>query len=160
MIPSKRGCHQMLTRSKERFDLIVKDAAPEMRNNLVQVTKFQAGQHCKTWVVGKWMTAQEQSWAPPKTHFHQFVVPAMRETRRDCTYGKLAGLHLPLTRTEGMNSCELTMPRGVVHACHAGGLVHALEGWQHHEVGSIDVDRIDLVWNTALRHGFRALDYT
>lgn len=45
------------------------------------------------------------------------------------------------------------MDRGVVHACHAGGIVHLLEGWEHHEVGAIDVDQIDVVWNAALKHG-------
>lgn len=49
---------------------------------------------------------------------------------------------------------QMTMPRGVVHACHAGGLVHALEGWNHHEVGAIDVNRIDKTWAAALKHGF------
>lgn len=47
------------------------------------------------------------------------------------------------------------MERGVVHACHAGGVVHSLEGWTHHEVGAIDVDRIDVVWKAALKHGLR-----
>jgi predicted amino acid dehydrogenase len=47
------------------------------------------------------------------------------------------------------------MDRGEVHACHAGGVVHLLEGWAHHEVGAIDVDRIDLVWNAALKHGLK-----
>lgn len=50
---------------------------------------------------------------------------------------------------------QMTMPRGVVHACHAGGLVHALEGWEHHEVGAIDVSRIDQTWAAALKHGFK-----
>ncbi|MFS7910026.1 hypothetical protein Hanom_Chr02g00101451 [Helianthus anomalus] len=56
---------------------------------------------------------------------------------------------------QGLGACEYTMERGVVHACHAGGLVHLLEGWTHHEVGSIDVDQIDLVWEAARRHGFK-----
>lgn len=47
------------------------------------------------------------------------------------------------------------MGRGVVHACHAGGVVHFLEGWKHHEVGAIDVDQIDVVWEAALRHGLK-----
>ena len=50
---------------------------------------------------------------------------------------------------------QYTMGRGVVHACHAGGLVHFLEGWEHHEVGAINVDRIDVVWEAALRHGLK-----
>ena len=50
---------------------------------------------------------------------------------------------------------QYTMSRGVVHACHAGGVVHYLEGWTHHEVGALDVDRIDLVWEAALKHGLK-----
>lgn len=50
---------------------------------------------------------------------------------------------------------QYTMSRGVVHACHAGGVVHLLEGWTHNEVGAIDVDRIDLVWEAALKHGLK-----
>ncbi|CAN6449648.1 unnamed protein product [Victoria cruziana] len=56
---------------------------------------------------------------------------------------------------EGLGHCEYTMGRGIVHACHAGGLVHLLEGWQHHEVGAIDVGKIDFVWDCALKHGLR-----
>ena len=52
---------------------------------------------------------------------------------------------------------QYTMERGVVHACHAGGVVHMLEGWKHHEVGAIDVDRIDLVWEAAMRHGLSSV---
>jgi predicted amino acid dehydrogenase len=41
-----------------------------------------------------------------------------------------------------------------VHACHAGALVHALEGWKHNEVGAIDHTRIDATWDAAMKHGF------
>lgn len=50
---------------------------------------------------------------------------------------------------------KYTMGRGVVHACHAGGVVHFLEGWKHHEVGAIDVDQINVVWEAALKHGLK-----
>ncbi|KAI4335487.1 hypothetical protein L6164_014127 [Bauhinia variegata] len=141
----------MLTLSTERFQRIQKEAPPEYQSYLVQVTKYQAAQHCKTWIVGKWITPREQSWAPRGAHFHQFVVPPILPFRRDCTYGDLAAMRLP-DDVEGLGSCEYTMERGVVHACHAGGVVHSLEGWTHHEVGAIDVDRIDLVWEAALKH--------
>ncbi|XP_052175261.1 very-long-chain aldehyde decarbonylase CER3-like isoform X2 [Diospyros lotus] len=107
-----------------------------------------------TWIIGKWVTPREQSWAPPGTHFHQFVVPPLLPTRRDCTYGKLAAMRLP-DDVKGLGTCEYTLPRGLVHACHAGGLVHFLEGWSHHEVGAIDVDQIDVAWNAALKHGLK-----
>lgn len=144
----------MLTSSTERFQKILKEAPVDCQNYLVQVTKHQAAQNCKTWIVGKWITPWEQSWAPSGTHFHQFVVPPILPIRRDCTYGDLAAMRLP-PDVEGLGSCEYTMERGVVHACHAGGVVHQLEGWSHHEVGAIDVDRIDLVWEAALKHGLK-----
>ncbi|PPS03894.1 hypothetical protein GOBAR_AA16743 [Gossypium barbadense] len=106
------------------------------------------------WIAGKWITPWEQRWAPSGTHFHQFVVPPILASRRDCTYGDLAAMRLP-EDVEGLGSCEYKLERGVVHACHAGGAVHQLEGWTHHEIGPIDVDRIDLVWEAALKHGFR-----
>ena len=49
------------------------------------------------------------------------------------------------------------MPRRCVHACHAGGILHSLEGWDHHEVGAIDVNKIDMVWDAALKHGFKLI---
>ncbi|KAK1549937.1 hypothetical protein Q3G72_010824 [Acer saccharum] len=146
----------MLTLSTERFQNIQKEAPVECQNYLVQVTKYQAAQNCKTWIVGKWITPREQSWAPSGTHFHQFVVPPILHFRRDCTYGDLAAMRLP-DDVEGLGSCEYTMDRGVVHACHAGGVVHSLEGWSHHEVGALDVDKIDLVWKAALKHGIRPI---
>ncbi|KAM5554044.1 very-long-chain aldehyde decarbonylase CER3 [Rosa sericea] len=144
----------MLTLSTERFQKVQKEAPAEYQNYIVQVTKYQAARNCKTWIVGKWITPREQRWAPSGTHFHQFVVPPIFHFRRDCTYGDLAAMRLP-DDVEGLGSCEYTMDRGVVHACHAGGVVHFLEGWTHHEVGAIDVDRIDLVWDAALKHGLK-----
>lgn len=144
----------MLTSAKERFESIQKEAPAECRSLLVRATRHEEGAHCKDWVVGKWLNAKQQRCAPPGTHFHQFVVPPMAELRPDCTYGKLAAMRLP-DDIQGQRTCEMTMPRGCVHACHAGGLVHALEGWTHHEVGSIDPARIDLTWQAALKHGFR-----
>nr|BBG20795.1 putative fatty acyl-CoA reductase [Nymphaea odorata] len=146
----------MLTHSTERFQAIQKEAPTECQKFLVQVTKYQVAQNCKAWIVGKWLSPMEQAWAPSGTHFHQFVVPPILELRRDCTYGKLAAMRLP-DDVEGLGNCEYTMGRGIVHACHAGGLVHLLEGWEHHEVGAIDLDRIDVVWECALKHGLRPL---
>uniref|UniRef100_A0A0E0G2H2 aldehyde oxygenase (deformylating) n=1 Tax=Oryza nivara TaxID=4536 RepID=A0A0E0G2H2_ORYNI len=158
----------MLTLSSERFLKIQREAPAEFQQYLVQVTKYQPAQNCKTWLVGKWLSPREQRWAPAGTHFHQFVVPPIIGFRRDCTYGKLAAMRLPKD-VQGLGYCEFadmvgrrspgnicvqyTMERGVVHACHAGGVVHFLEGWEHHEVGAIDVDRIDVVWKAALKHG-------
>ncbi|KAH9330263.1 hypothetical protein KI387_002371, partial [Taxus chinensis] len=95
----------MLTNSEERFKSIQREAPPEFQNSLVQVTKYEAGLNCKTWIVGKWIAYKEQKCAPPGTHFHQFVVPPIFELRKDCTYGKLAGMQLP-DAAEGLSTCE------------------------------------------------------
>ncbi|XP_068652155.1 very-long-chain aldehyde decarbonylase GL1-1 [Aristolochia californica] len=144
----------MLTLSTERFQAIQREAPQEFQQYLVRVTKYQAARDCQTWIVGKWLSPREQKWAPQGTCFHQFVVPPIFPFRRDCTYGKLAAMRMP-EDVEGLGACEYTLERGVVHACHAGGLVHSLEGWNHHEVGALDVDKIDIVWNAALKHGLR-----
>ncbi|XP_071725136.1 very-long-chain aldehyde decarbonylase CER3-like [Rutidosis leptorrhynchoides] len=146
----------MLTPSHERFQNIQKEAPADCQKNLIQVSKYQAAKNCKTWVVGKWITPGQQRWAPSGTHFHQFVVPPILAFRRDCTYGDLAAMKLP-DDVEGLGSCEYTMGRGIVHACHAGGVVHSLEGWTHHEVGALDVDRIDIVWKAAMKHGLQSV---
>ncbi|CAI5471910.1 unnamed protein product [Closterium sp. Yama58-4] len=143
----------MLTTSKERFESIRSEAPAEKQHLLVQVTDCKQASHCREWIVGKWLTAKQQAHAPKGTFFHQFVVPPLDEVRGDCVYGKLAAMRLPKD-IEGLNTCELQLERGVVHACHAGGLVHMLEGWQHHEVGAIDVARIDITWQAAMRQGF------
>ncbi|NP_001105247.1 glossy 1 [Zea mays] len=150
----KRVRVMMMTLSTERFQKIQKEAPAEFQQYLVQVTKYRSAQHCRTWIVGKWLSPREQRWAPPGTHFHQFVVPPIIGFRRDCTYGKLAAMRLPKD-VRGLGACEYSLERGLVHACHAGGVVHFLEGYTHHEVGAIDVDRIDVVWEAALKHGLR-----
>ncbi|RCV31301.1 hypothetical protein SEVIR_6G171700v4 [Setaria viridis] len=150
----KRVRVMMLTASEERFQKVQEEAPPEARQYLVRVTKYQSAQHCKTWIAGKWLSPGDQRWAPAGTHFHQFVVPPILRFRRDCTYGDLAAMRLP-DDVQGLGVCEYTLGRGVVHACHAGGVVHFLEGYEGHEVGAIDVDRIDVVWEAALRHGLR-----
>ena len=62
--------------------------------------------YMQTWIVGKWLTPREQSWAPKGTHFHQFVVPPILNFRRNCTYGDLAAMRLP-EDVQGLGTCEV-----------------------------------------------------
>ncbi|CAI9098643.1 OLC1v1035324C2 [Oldenlandia corymbosa var. corymbosa] len=105
-LSKKRVRVLMLTSSTERFLKIQREAPADYQKYLVQVTKYQAAQNCKTWIVGKWITPREQSFAPPGAHFHQFVVPPILRFRRDCTYGDLAAMRLP-EDVEGLGSCEV-----------------------------------------------------
>ncbi|KAH9318625.1 hypothetical protein KI387_020394, partial [Taxus chinensis] len=112
-----------------------------------------------TWVIGKWAGYRDQMWAPAGTVFHQFTVAQIIEFRKDCTYRDSIALLLPPS-AKGVNGCEYTLRRRAVYACHAGGVVHALQGYPDHEVGAIDVHRIDTLWNAALHHGFMPLPHS
>jgi len=143
----------LLTLSEERFNKVVEDCPKAFRGNLVRTEDINDGKDCNTWVVGRFLSKKEQAIAPSGTIFHQFVVPMLEETRPDCSYTLLPAFKLP-SAAKGFKSCEMTMERGCVHACHAGALVHGLEGWDFHEVGAIDFERIDETWNAACKHGF------
>ena len=143
----------MYTTAKDRFEKIRAEAKEEHRELLVQATTLEEGSGIKDWVVGKFCSARDQVKAPKHATFHQFVVPPLEESRRDCAYTDLPAFKLP-KEAKDFRSCEMTMERGHVHACHAGALVHALEGWTYNEVGAIDHTKIDATWDAAMKHGF------
>lgn len=146
---------RMLTGSESRFDAIVAECAPEARHLLTRATSHAEGADVAAWVVAKPCGAKAQACAPPGCHFHQVVVPPIEPHRaHDCTYGALAAMDLPASAAD-TKACELFLPRRRVFACHAGALTHTLSGWTHHEVGAIDVARIDVCWRAAVGLGFR-----
>jgi aldehyde decarbonylase len=49
------------------------------------------------------------------------------------------------------------LPRRVMSAWRAAGIVHALEEWDEHECGG-RVTGVDKAWRAALAHGFRPYD--
>lgn len=147
---------RMFTASPDRYERIVEEVAPDKRHLLTRHDKLSDGVDCKDWVVGKWLNKEEQAVAHTGTTFHQFVVPSLIASRTDCEFTELPAFRVP-PKFKGLRACEATMPRNCVHACHAGALVHALEGWEHNEVGRIDHTRIDECWEAAMRHGFELM---
>lgn len=144
----------MYTKAKDRFMKIYNEAPESSRKYLIHATELSAGKDCKDWVIGKFCSEKEQAVAPPSSTFHQFVVPPLVESRKDCVYTELPAFSVPKDAKD-FKTCEMTMARGDVHACHAGAIVHGLEGWDFHEVGAIDYTRIDECWKAAIKHGFR-----
>ncbi|KAF3678756.1 putative glutamate receptor 2.4-like [Capsicum annuum] len=120
----------MLTQSTERFMKIERKAQVECQKYLVQVplvttiddyyqigiysvqpiaygeeVTFDYNSTTETWIIGKWSTPREKSWAPSGTHFYQFVVPSIIPFRRDYIYGKVATMRL-LKDVTGLGTCE------------------------------------------------------
>jgi hypothetical protein len=145
---SRRGSTKNINNNREE---------EETKEKNDTITNYSSGRTCRNWVVGRHCDKNEQSLAPSGTTFHQFVVPPIPETRSDCAYTDLPAFRLPEKETKDFKTCEMTMERGCVHACHAGALIHALEGWQHHEVGAIDPEKIDVTWKASKKHGFTCL---
>lgn len=140
------------TASEERFSAIASELAEEHEGNLMRCRTLSDGSSLSNWLVGKYLTPKQQMNAPSGALFVQFAVPELKRSRRNCTYTNVPAFRLPREKTT-MKSCEMTMPRHCVHACHAGALVHCLEGFQEHEVGGIDPDEMDVYWEAAIRHG-------
>jgi hypothetical protein len=143
----------MYTTSEERYKKIYEEASDEAKPLLAHATKLEAGANIKDWIVGKFCSPKDQSIAPSGATFHQFVVPPLVESRKDCTYTELPAFQLP-PAVRDFKTCEMTMKRNCVHACHAGAIVHALEQWDYHEVGAIDYTRIEATWDASVKHGF------
>jgi hypothetical protein len=61
----------------------------------------------QNWVVGRWHSAKEQAFAPPGTHFNQFVVPLLTPARKDCTYSQQVSIRLPKVRSSIANKTSL-----------------------------------------------------
>jgi hypothetical protein len=68
-----------------------------------------------------------------KCFAHTLLINASTVSLTKHNFYLIAAFKLP-SAAKGFKSCEMTMERGCVHACHAGALVHGLEGWDFHEV--------------------------
>ena len=101
----------MMTNSEERFRKIQAELPVERQPYLVQVESAAAAKHCNTWIAGKWLTEKEQSYAPPGTHFHQFVVPPIKEYRKDCTYGLITQIYIPRD-VKNLHFCMVSVEGG------------------------------------------------
>ena len=117
---AKKGVRvMMLTNSVERFAKIQSELPEDKRHMLVRVDSAEEARNCNTWIAGKWLTEKEQGYAPPGTHFHQFVVPPVEEHRKDCTYGQITQIYLPKD-TKNLHFCLVRTTLLVAQYCYAG----------------------------------------
>ncbi|OEL18492.1 Protein ECERIFERUM 1 [Dichanthelium oligosanthes] len=137
---------------KHLYDCLKQELRPETHKHLLLSSSYGS----KVWLVGDKLTDDEQRKAQAGVHFvpySQFPPEAIRE---DCVYHSTPALVVP-DSFENLHACENWLPRRVMSAWRAAGIVHALEKWDAHECGD-RVTGVNKAWRAALAHGFRPYD--
>ncbi|KAI6702932.1 hypothetical protein NL676_012068 [Syzygium grande] len=104
------------------------------------------------WLVGDGLAEEEQKKAPKGTLFIPFCQFPPKQMRKDCLYHSTPAMIAPQS-FNNLHSCENWLPRRVMSAWRVAGIVHALEGWNVNEYGSMMFD-IEKAWEATLQHGF------
>lgn len=145
---------QLLADSEEQIQKTKLEVPRGFRHNLFHVTSYQSHITCKTWIVGRWLSREDQMKAPEGTRFIPLLPFPIPNIRNDCTYETVPAMSVP-KNLENLHACENGLPRRVLSAWRVGGIVHALEDWNHHECDDIiDRDSVARVWEAAIKHGF------
>ncbi|KAK9037168.1 hypothetical protein V6N11_022089 [Hibiscus sabdariffa] len=136
---------------EDEYEKLQKSLGSKFGGKLVLSTSYS----CKTWLVGDGLTEAEQRQATKGTLFVPFSQFPPKKLRKDCLYHTTPAMHTPVA-LENVDSCENWLPRRVMSAWRAAGIVHALEGWEEHECG-YHMSNIDQVWEASLKHGFQPM---
>uniref|UniRef100_A0ACD5YW48 Uncharacterized protein n=1 Tax=Avena sativa TaxID=4498 RepID=A0ACD5YW48_AVESA len=147
---------QVLVAEENLHETLKLQICPELQGRLALSCSGYSSS--KVWLVGDGLTAQEQEKAQPGVHFVPYsqFPPSSGNARGDCVYHSTPALVVP-DSYENMHACENWLPRRVMSAWRAAGIVHALEKWGGHECGDA-VTGVDKAWRAALAHGFRPYD--
>ncbi|CAO2047053.1 unnamed protein product [Urochloa humidicola] len=137
---------------KDMYDCLKQELRPELHKHLLLSSSYSS----KVWLVGNKPTDQEQRKAQAGVHFVPYSQFPPNATRPDCVYHSTPALVVPGS-LENLHACENWLPRRVMSAWRAAGIVHALEKWDAHECGA-RVTGVDKAWRAALAHGFRPYD--
>ncbi|RLN08014.1 protein ECERIFERUM 1-like [Panicum miliaceum] len=137
---------------KDLLDCLTQELRPEMHKHLLASSSYSS----KVWLVGDKLTDQEQREAQAGVHFVPYSQFPPNATREDCVYHSTPALVVP-DSFENLHACENWLPRRVMSAWRAAGIVHAMEKWDAHECGA-RVTGVDKAWRAALAHGFRPYD--
>lgn len=147
----KRGI-QVVTTLKQDYEKLTASFGSESHSNYLLLSKNYS---VKTWLVGEGLNEEEQKKATKGTIFIPFSQFPPKKLREDCFYHTTPAMVAPAS-LENVDSCENWLPRRVMSAWRAAGIVHGLEGWNVDECGYSMFD-IDKVWQAALLHGFKLI---
>ncbi|CAN8296016.1 unnamed protein product [Cochlearia groenlandica] len=154
----RRGV-KVSTLFENEYEKLRSCAPQELRDCLVHLTSEELSLN-KVWLVGKGTTREEQEKATKGTLFIPFSQFPLKQLRRDCIYHTTPALIVPKSLVN-IHSCENWLPRKAMSATRVAGILHALEGWEMHECGTVTsinlLPDLDQVWEASLRHGFQPL---
>mmetsp|Transcript_60064 Transcript_60064/g.160596 ORF Transcript_60064/g.160596 Transcript_60064/m.160596 type:complete len:675 (-) Transcript_60064:72-2096(-) len=143
---------RIVTRSAERFaDLRRKAGAHGDR--LLQIERYEEGADCRVWVLGTMTTRPLGCLVPAGTTFYEFGVPvSSAEFLQPHSVVSIASMRV------NRQVCDLTFchdhSSDQMPACLAATIIHGLEALEEHEVGEVDVARMDGWLQLARKHGF------
>ena len=148
----------MYTKSRKRFKAI-KSEADEFGSNITHATSLGEGRTCTLWITGKVVPGGKKllSKIPDGAAVLNFSVPNplldKHVKKRVDIISREAGL---LAYDPSCTDLKFTMRMkpGITYACHAGTIVHASQGWSHHEVSHINMPDIWKVWQASVDEGF------
>nr|CAB3451470.1 unnamed protein product [Digitaria exilis] len=139
---------------KDLYECLKQELRPELHKHMLLTSSYSS----KVWLVGDKLTEQEQRRAEAGVHFVPYSQFPPEEAIRggDCVYHSTPAVVVP-DSLENLHACDNWLPRRVMSAWRAAGIVHALEKWDHHECGD-RVTGVDKAWRAAMAHGFRPYD--
>lgn len=138
----------------------IREEAGEAGAMIKESSNLSDGDKCNLWITGKAVPSGKKLLAhiPNNAKVINFSVPnpisvKLYKKRQDLTFIE-GGL---LSYDPSITDLKFTMrlKPGITYACHAGTMVHANEGWTHHEVGHVDMESIWKVWESAQKIGFK-----
>lgn len=148
----------MFTLCHERF-VDVRTEAGSAGSKIRWATGLSEGKSCPIWVTGKAVPRGPKllDFVPFGADVLNFAVPnpasgKWRESRPDLSFHEGGLLAYDPEKTN--LRCTMRLLPGITYACHAGTMVHANEGWTHHEVGPVDLKKAALTWEGAQKLGF------
>lgn len=150
----------MYTQSQERFKAIQNEAEENGRNLYFLNRLEHAAGVARLYITGKANKGADKQLMkvlPLNAVVLNFAVPdplssRLLRARPDIHHfdGGLMGFDPKSTTLE----FNMRLLNWLTYACHAGTAVHAAEGWTHNEVGQVQMDQLERVWNAAYRNGF------
>ncbi|KKU13179.1 MAG: hypothetical protein UX20_C0029G0004 [Candidatus Magasanikbacteria bacterium GW2011_GWC2_45_8] len=154
------------TDSADRFAAIRREIPGHKQNQMRRATVLNELSQCGFWLIGKAKPSGSAlcNAIPRGAVVINFSVPdpltpRWLSRRPDIRHfdGGLTTLPLGCTLTFGMRLPVRTLPNGMtdgsIYACWTGTVLHAILGWQEHEVGEVKMDELGQVADEANKLG-------